>query len=68
MKKIGLLVTCAALAWSMQACNNSNRNNTDTDSLYQDTMDMAPMDTTGMGMDTMDTSGMTTMPMDTTSM
>ncbi|WP_132224680.1 hypothetical protein [Albibacterium bauzanense] len=41
-----------ALAWSLQACNSSNRNDEmdNSDSLYNnDNMDVPPVDTTGMG-------------------
>ena len=54
MKKLSLCMVIGALAWSLQACNNANRNNdgmNSSDSLYNNdnNMDVRPVDTTGMG-------------------
>jgi len=59
MKKLGMFMIMGALAWSLQACNNSNQNEegaTGTgDSLYNEGSDGMMSDTSGMGMDTMGT-------------
>jgi len=72
MKKLGLFMIIAALAWSLEACSTS-RNNTETDNDPVDTTSILPNDTTGMGIDTtereikpVDTSGISTNPIDTT--
>jgi len=54
MKKLGMFMIMGALAWSLQACNNSNQNEegaTGTgDSLYNEGNDGGMMsDTAGMG-------------------
>lgn len=66
MKKLSLLLGTAIFIGSIVACNNPNQNDTmdDSDNMYEDTMDMAPMDTTGMGADT----SMESTPIDTTTM
>ena len=59
MKKLGMFMIMGALAWGLQACNNSNQNEegaTGTgDSLYNEGSDGMMSDTSGMGMDTMGT-------------
>lgn len=66
MKNLSLFLGTALFALGMVACNNPNQNDTldDTDNMYEDTMDMAPMDTTGMDVDT----SLESAPLDTTSM
>lgn len=67
MKKLAFTLGSFILLGNMLACNNANQsenNMNDSDPLYEDTMDMAPMDTTNMEVDT----SMENMPVDTTSM
>lgn len=54
MKKLSLFVGTAILIGSIAACNNPSQNDTmdESDNMYEDTMDMAPMDTAGMEADT----------------
>ena len=57
MKKLGLFMVMGALAWSIQACNNSNQgddqmNNSDSlynnDNMNNNNMAVPPADTSGM--------------------